>query len=64
MGQLSLLTVVFTVQPRLYGVVELENKYGWCYEEPSVMADVFDVRPDNSISGRFGGGGTPDLGCR
>ena len=63
-GQLSLLTVVFAVQPRLYDVVELGNKCAWCYEEPSAMADVFDVRPDNSISGGFWGGGTQDLGCR
>ena len=61
--QLSLLTVVFSVMPRLYNVVKLENKCTWCCEEPGVMADVFDIRPDNSISGGFGGGGTPDLGC-
>jgi len=61
--QLSLLTVVFAVMSRLYGVVKLENKCTWCYEEPGVTADVFDIHPDNSISCGFGGGGAPDLGC-
>ena len=63
MAQLSLLTVVFAVQPRLYDVVELENKCAWCCEEPIVTAGVFNIRPDNPVSsGRFGGGGAPDLG--
>ena len=62
--QLSLLTVVFAVKPRLYDVIKLEDKCIWCCKEPGVTADVFDIRPDNSISpGGFGGGGAPDLGC-
>lgn len=62
-SQIPLLTVVFAVMPRLYGVVKLENKCTWCCEEPGVTADVFDIRPGDSISSGFGGRGAPDLGC-
>lgn len=55
-----LLTVVFTIQPRLNDVVKLEDECSWCCEESGVAADVLDIRPDNPISlGRFRGGGTP-----
>ena len=61
--QLSPLTVVFAIQPRLYYVVELEDEGTRCCEEPGVATDVLDVGPDDPISsGGFGSGGTPDLG--
>jgi len=62
-GQPPLLTVVFAVQSRLDDVIELKNECALCCKEPTVAADVLDIRPYNPISpGGFRSGGAPDFG--
>lgn len=47
--QLPSLTVIFTVQPRLNDVVELEDERAWCCEEPGIVADVLDICPGDPV---------------